>query len=74
MIWRDQVVISRQSTDFGEGTHARIINHELSPECPFCNTKLTTDHILKRMNQKGAKKEMEQLIKYVKKIQLYNGI
>jgi hypothetical protein len=59
------------------------------PECPFCDTNLTTDHIIwickemeaerNRINitsevWKGGKKEMEKLITHVKKIQLYNGI
>jgi hypothetical protein len=30
----------------GQPIHAQIINHEPTPECPFCYTKLTTDHIL----------------------------
>jgi hypothetical protein len=86
MTRRDQVVVSRLRTGYFRATHAQIINHEPPPEC---YTKLATDHILWtcketeperiRMNiksevWKGGKKEMEKIITYVKKIQLYNGI
>jgi hypothetical protein len=86
---RDQVVISRLRTGYSRATYSQIINHEPPPEYPFSYTKLTTDHILwtceetkperNRINitskvWKGGKKEMEKLITYVKKIQLYNGI
>jgi hypothetical protein len=43
---RDQVVISRPRTGYSRATHSQIINHEPPPECPFCDTKVTTDHIL----------------------------
>jgi hypothetical protein len=43
---RDQVVIRRQRTGYSTATHSQIINHEPPPECPFCYTKLSTDHIL----------------------------
>jgi hypothetical protein len=84
---RDQVVISRLRTGYTRATHSQIINHEPPPECPYCNTKLTTDHILwtcketeEKRNRnnitsdiwKGEKKDMEKLIAYVKRIQLYN--
>jgi hypothetical protein len=74
------------STDGLFQSHS-FTNNQPPPECPLCDTKLTTDHILwtcketkaerNRINitsevWKGGKKEMEELI--VKKIQLYNCI
>jgi hypothetical protein len=58
---------------------------------PYCNMKLTTNHILWKWTCKeteeernrynitsdtweGRKKDMEKLIAYVKRIQLYNEI
>jgi hypothetical protein len=52
---RDQVVVSRLRTEYFIVTHAQIINPEFPPECPFCHTKLTTDHIL--WNCKDTKPE-----------------
>jgi hypothetical protein len=71
---RDQVVVSRLRTGYSRATHVQIINHEPPPECPFCHTKITTDHILWNCKGtepekigKGGKEEIEKLITYVKK-------
>jgi hypothetical protein len=70
-------------------THSAVMNKKPSPECPFCAVDLTTDHILwhcketetKRLQMdiikeiwKSERQEMEKLIKYVKKIEFFDGM
>jgi hypothetical protein len=43
---RDQVVISRLRTGYTMATHGYIINKQDNNDCPFCNVRLTVDHIL----------------------------
>jgi hypothetical protein len=64
------------------------MNKDLSTECPFCAVKITVDHILWDCKEteikwlqmrskeiwKGGKEEMQKLLQYVKKVELYNGI
>jgi hypothetical protein len=87
---RDQVVISRLRTGYNMPTHGYIINKPDNIECPFCNIRLTVDHILWDSNETDARQRaniqnniwdkgkngIKQLIEYVKKMVLgsYQGI
>jgi hypothetical protein len=42
---RNQVVISRLQTGYTMATHDYIIKQD-NNECPYCNVRLTVDHIL----------------------------
>jgi hypothetical protein len=83
---RDHIVISSLQTGYSRATHSQIFNHEPSPEWhktyhephPIWTCK-ETEAERNRINitsevWKGGTKEIEKLITYVKKIQLYNGI
>jgi outer membrane cobalamin receptor len=43
---KEQVVISRLSKGYTRLTHRHIIRKTDIPDCPFCDVRLTTDHIL----------------------------
>jgi hypothetical protein len=43
---RDQVVNSRSQTGYTMVTHGYIINKQDNNKCPFCNVRLSVDHIL----------------------------
>jgi hypothetical protein len=89
MTRREQIVISRLRTGYTRATYSAVIDKEASPECSFCAVNLTTDHILwqcketetKRLQMdttkeiwKGGKQEMENLFKYLKEIEFFDGI
>jgi hypothetical protein len=89
MARREQVGISLLRIVYTRATHSAVMDKEPSPECPFCAVNLITDHILWQCKEtetkrpqtgitkeiwKGGRQEMEKLIKYVKEIELFDGI
>jgi hypothetical protein len=85
---KEQVAISRLRTGFTRATHGPKMDGVDNPLCPFCNTDLSVDHILREcketedqrtsmdMNKEkwiNGKKGMEKMIDYAKEIGLYNG-
>jgi hypothetical protein len=46
MTRRKQVVISRLRTGYTKATHGPRMNGITDPQCPFCYTGLTVDHVL----------------------------
>jgi hypothetical protein len=46
MTRREHVVISRLRTGYTRATHRPRMNGITDPQCPFCNTGLTVDHVL----------------------------
>jgi hypothetical protein len=70
-------------------THGYIINKQEKDECPFCNVRLTMDHIIWDCIKTEAEKQraniqnniwdkgkdgLKQLIEYFKRIGFYQGI
>jgi hypothetical protein len=43
---KEQVIISRVRTGYTRADHRHIIDKTDTPNCPFCDVRLTTDHIL----------------------------
>jgi predicted nucleic acid-binding protein len=52
---KNQVIITRIRTGYTRATHSNIIKKLDNTDCPFCNTKLTVEHIL------WTHKETEQI-------------
>jgi uncharacterized membrane protein len=84
---RDQVVISSLQSGYTIATYGYIINKQDKNECPFCNVRLTVEHILWDCKVTEAERQganiknniwdkgidgMKQLIEYVKKIGRYH--
>jgi hypothetical protein len=46
MTRREQVVVSRMKTGYTRATHGPRMNGMTDPQCPFCDTGLTVDHVL----------------------------
>jgi hypothetical protein len=83
---KEQVVISHLRTGYIRATHRHIIEKTDIPNCPFCDVRLTTDHILWQCSETHecgiqntpAKKEgregIKKLVKYVRKIGVFHEI
>jgi uncharacterized protein YgiM (DUF1202 family) len=54
---KEQMIISRFRTGYTRATHRHVIEKTDSPNCPFCDVQLTTDHILWQYVTKHATKE-----------------
>jgi hypothetical protein len=83
---KEQMIISRLRTGYTRATHRHVID---TPNCQFCDVRLTTDHILwqcdKTRNTRGecrirstiwkeGREGNKKLIDYVRKIGFYHGI
>jgi hypothetical protein len=86
---REQVVISRQRTGYTRATHGPRMNGVTGPQCPFCDTGLTVDHVLWDCTEtEQTKREMmptpeiwtrgaegmKKIIEYTRIIGFYDGI
>jgi ribonuclease HI len=89
MTRREQVVFSRLGTGYTRATHGPRMNGINNPQCPFCDTTLTVDHVLwdcketeeiKRELQmtpevwKEGEEGMRRIVEYTKRIGFYDGI
>jgi lysophospholipid acyltransferase (LPLAT)-like uncharacterized protein len=54
---KEQVVISRLRTRYTRATHRHIIEKTEIPDCPFCDVRLTTDHILWQCSETRNEKD-----------------
>jgi hypothetical protein len=85
---KEQVVISCLRTGYTRATHRHIIEKTDIQDCPFCDVRLTTDHILWQCNDtrnerdkcgiqstwKEGREGIKKLVKYIRKIGLFYGI
>jgi hypothetical protein len=84
---REQVITSRLRTEYTRATHRHIIEKTDTPNYPFCDVLLTTDHILwqcsetcnernKCSNQctvwKEGREGSKKLVEYVRKIGFFS--
>jgi hypothetical protein len=86
---KEQMIISRLRTRYTRATHRHVIEKTDTPNCPFCDIRLTTDHILWQCDETRNKRDecrirctvwkegregSKKLIDYVRKIGFYHGI
>jgi hypothetical protein len=86
---KEQTIIHRLRTGYIRATHRHVIEKTDTPNCLFCDVRLTTDHILWQCDETSNKRNecriqytvwkegregSKKLIDYVRKIGLYHGI
>jgi hypothetical protein len=81
MTRREQVVISTLITGYTRATHGPRMNGITDPQCPFCKTGLTVDHVLwdytdtEQINREMMIPEIwTRGAEGIKKIGFYDGI
>jgi hypothetical protein len=89
LIRKEQMIISRLRTGYTRATHRHVIKKTDTPNCPFFDVRLTTDHILWQCDEtrnnrdeckirctvwKEGREGSKKLIDYVRKIGFYHGI
>jgi hypothetical protein len=86
---RKEQVISRLTMGYTRATHRHIIEKTNKPSCPFCDVRLTTNHILWQCSDTGNERDeygiqstawkegregIKKLLKFIRKISLFHEI
>jgi hypothetical protein len=86
---RQALVISCLRTGYTRATHRHIIEKNDIPDCPLCDVRLTTNHILWQCSEtrnerdecginstvwKEGREGIKKLVKYIREIVLFHGI
>jgi hypothetical protein len=54
---KEQMIISRLRTEYTRAIHRHVIEKTDTPNCPFCDVRLTTDHILWQCDETRNKRD-----------------